>query len=415
MKPIGAPLRAQPGQDAIRQDAALRERWQSGWLFLGVCGLFGGQALLAARSPVLAAAGLLPLAAAAWWMSTYLTGRRQENAAQHGREASEAAEMSWQQWLTSYQAGLPILRNQLTEAAEQVEQSVVGVCARFTDIAARANGSVLKSQQALGLGEETQVGQQTRLDELIAASRTTLQGLLGHITHSNAISLRAVSQMDDMKVGIDKIVHVVQEIDAIAQQTKMLALNTTIEAALVGEQGKGFIVVAERTADLAQRAAQVAETVTLVAAQVKSDIDGAYTQLQTLASADMEEPRHIHEQGIEVLRSVSLELGATVREAEDHSQQLAQDVTEVVMTMQFQDMVNQRVMHVVEALEHLETSLGLGPHNTSGQAWREQVEQHYSMEAERQVSEMSQVSQVDTEQQADPTPPDSLGSNIELF
>ena len=422
MEPINTPPSTQPGRDAARF-----KRRQSGWLFLGLCGLFGGQTLLAVRAPFWAALAFVPLAAAAWWMSMYVAGRRLEDALKEdatqknsqAHTAYEASEVSWQQWLISYQAGLPILRKQLTETAVQVEQAVVGVCAHFADIVARAHESVAKDQDALNLEDEAPGGGKARLDELIDSSRITLNGLLDHITQSSTISMRAVYQMDDMKAGIDKIVDVVKEIDAIAQRTKLLALNTTIEAARVGEQGKGFVVVAGETSDLAQRAVKVAATVTQVAARVKADVDGAYIELQRLASTDMEETVRIHaqvEQTIEVLRSANVRLGSSVREAEENSEQLAHDVTEVVMTMQFQDMVNQRIMHVVEALEHLETALSLGPHSTSaGQTWMEQVEQRYSMAAERQVSEMSQVSQVDTEQQADPTPPDSPGSNIELF
>ena len=61
--------------------------------------------------------------------------------------------------------------------------------------------------------------------------------------------------MKKMSASSEKVEKIMEIIDEIAKQTKLLALNASIEAARVGEQGRGFGVVASEISNLAEQIA----------------------------------------------------------------------------------------------------------------------------------------------------------------
>jgi len=83
---------------------------------------------------------------------------------------------------------------------------------------------------------------------------------------------------------------VTQMIDAIARQTRMLALNANIEAARAGEAGKGFTVVANEVKQLARQTADATHTIGQKIAEMTGMVAASVESLQglvvTIASVD---------------------------------------------------------------------------------------------------------------------------------
>ena len=108
--------------------------------------------------------------------------------------------------------------------------------------------------------------------EELSASALEVSATAGELTTLSREVAKATHQMDE----------VVSFIKNIAGQTNLLGLNAAIEAARVGEQGRGFGVVAEEVRKLAASSGESVKTITTTLQHIQTSIDLLSSQLATI-------------------------------------------------------------------------------------------------------------------------------------
>lgn len=147
--------------------------------------------------------------------------------------------------------------------------------------------------------------------EISAATGTTTEKIKE--TQSQMVMLQdSMQKISNMSMEIEKII---DEINSIAQQTNMLSLNASIEAARAGDTGKGFAVVAVQVGELAARSSQAAkETYELITNSMQAVREGQKITGQTVdtfgvvvenierSRQDVEEISHMVEQNVNIVK-----------------------------------------------------------------------------------------------------------------
>ncbi len=114
----------------------------------------------------------------------------------------------------------------------------------------------------------------------------------------------------------DEIGKVIEVIQDIAEQTNLLALNATIEAARAGEAGKGFAVVASEVKDLAKQTAQATDDIRQRIEGIQSSTGDAVDSIREITSV------------ITNVNDVARTIAAAVEEQSITTREISQNVSE---------------------------------------------------------------------------------------
>jgi twitching motility protein PilJ len=209
---------------------------------------------------------------------------------------------------------------QQSEEIGTATESIVRMAQSMGQLSESADGSAEVANGSVDLAKQG--------SEAVAS---TIQGM-NNMRDKMQETGKRIKRLGESSQQIGEIVGL---IDDIAEQTNILSLNASIQAAMAGEAGRGFAVVADEVQRLAERSAEATKQIADLVGNIQADTNEAVSSMEAATSEVVENTRLADEAGraLGEIEKVSDELSTLISAMANTARQQSEEATGVSGTM----------------------------------------------------------------------------------
>jgi methyl-accepting chemotaxis protein len=283
---------------------------------------------------------------------------------------------------------LPVWSSQVEIARKQTETAINDLAVRFGNLSQRLEAAVAVSQNT---GGDTNADAGLDVVTLLQSSESELNSIIAALRSALKEKESLLVEVDRLSRFTEELKEMAHSVGSIAHQTNLLAINAAIEAARAGEVGRGFAVVASEVRKLSQLSAETGKKMTATVETVNNAIANTLKVSRQYAEQDeamTANSQRIIEEVLDHFHSTASGLNESADVLRRESQLIHNEISDVLVALQFQDRTSQVLCLVRNDLDKLDQTLETSrqrlaegnlppPINTA--EWLEKLTNTYSM------------------------------------
>ena len=164
----------------------------------------------------------------------------------------------------------------LAEATEQQAQQISSASTAVNEMAISIDGVSKNAEQLSGEAQRSVEIAKKGND----AVQKTISGM-NNIRENIQETSKRIKRLGESSQEIGDILNLISD---IAEQTNILALNASIQAAMAGEAGRGFAVVADEVQRLAERSSDATKQIEILVNTIQTDTNEAIVSMEESTS-----------------------------------------------------------------------------------------------------------------------------------
>ena len=264
-----------------------------------------------------------------------------DNAEKKARE--EADERARQDEIAAQQRKQAMIRlaDDFEGAVGEIIETVSSASTELEASASTLTSTATRSQELTVAVASASEEASTNVQSVASASEemaSSVNEISRQVQDSARIAAEAVQQAENTNARISQLAQaasrigdVVELINNIAEQTNLLALNATIEAARAGEAGRGFAVVASEVKALAEQTAKATGEISQQISGMQAETEQSVAAIKEIGGtiARMSEIASTIASAVEEQGAATQEISRNVQQAAQGTMQVSASISEV--------------------------------------------------------------------------------------